>query len=176
MASELKYITFNTDMGWVGVLSSTKGLLSATLPQRSESEVRQLLGGSVNHADWSPRLFEDLMQRLKIYFTGHWTTFPDELDLSEATPFQREVWEITRLIPYDETRSYSWIAEQIKRPEAARAAGQALARNPLAIIVPCHRVIASDGRLCGFGGGLELKKRLLNLEASASIKQVLPER
>ena len=169
MDSKLKYITFNTDMGWVGVLSSANGLLSATLPQRSESEARQLLGDSVNHANWSPYLFEDLMQRLKIYFSGHWITFPDELDLSDATPFQRAVWEITRLIPYGKTRSYSWIAEQIKRPEAVRAVGQALGRNPLAIIVPCHRVIASDGRLCGFGGGLDLKKRLLNLEASASV-------
>jgi len=132
MTGELKYITFNTDMGWLGILGSAKGLLGTTLPQHSAQEVRQLLGDRVNHAVWSPRLFEDLMERLRIYFSGHEATFPDELDLSRATAFQRKVWEITRLIPYGETRSYSWVAEQ-------------LGRNPLPIIVPCHRVTATNG-------------------------------
>ncbi len=167
MSGELKYITFNTDMGWVGILASAKGLLDTTLPQRSAQETHQLLGESVNQATWSPRLFDDLMERLKVYFSGRKAAFPDELDLSGATPFQREVWEATRLIPYGETRSYLWVAEQIKKPGAARAVGQALGRNPLAVIVPCHRVVASDGTLGGFGGGLEMKRRLLCLEASA---------
>ncbi|GAI83323.1 unnamed protein product, partial [marine sediment metagenome] len=96
---ELKYITFNTNMGWVGMLASAKGLLGTTLPQRSAQEACQLLGDSVSHAIWSPHLFKDLMERLKVYFSGHRTTFPDKLNLSRATHFQREVWEITRLIP-----------------------------------------------------------------------------
>ncbi len=170
MSGELKYVTFNTDMGWVGILASAKGLLGTTLSQPSAQEAHQLLGDSVNQATWSPRLFDDLMERLKIYFSGHRATFPDELDLSQATPFQRQVWEITRLIPYGETRSYSWVAEQIKRPGAVRAVGQALGRNPLPIIVPCHRVVASDGRLGGFSGGMEMKRYLLWLEASANIR------
>jgi len=169
MSEKLKYITFSTDMGWVGMLASAKGLLSTTLPQPSIDGVRHLLGDSVNHAIWSPHLFKDLMERLKVYFSGHRTTFPDELDLSRATHFQREVWEITRLIPYGETRSYAWVAEQIKKPRAMRAVGQALSKNPLPIIVPCHRVVASDGKLCGFGGGVEMKRYLLFLETSASI-------
>jgi len=106
------------------------------------------------------------VERLKVYFSGGKVSFPDELDLSGATSFQREVCEITRLIPYGETRTYLWVAEQIKRPRAARAVGQALGRNPLPIIVPCHRVIASDGGLGGFGGGVEMKSHLLRLEAS----------
>jgi len=109
------------------------------------------------------------MQRLRIYFSGHRATFPDELDLSRATPFQREVWEITRLIPYGKTRSYSWVAEQVKKPKAARAVGQAMSRNPLPIIIPCHRVLNIDGKLGGFGGGLEMKRHLLDLEASVNI-------
>ncbi len=168
MSGELKYITFNTDMGWVGILASAKGLLDTTLPQRSAQEAHQLLGESINQASWSPRLFDDLMERLKVYFSGGKAAFPDELDLSGATPFQREVWEATRLIPYGETRSYLWVAEQIKKPGAARAVGQALGRNPLAIIVPCHRVVASDGGLGGFGGGVEMKQDLLHLEAGTS--------
>jgi len=170
MTQQLNYTIFNTDMGWVGMLSSAKGLLGTTLPQLSVEEVRQLLGNSVNQATCSPHRFDNLMERLKVYFSGHRTTFPDKLDLSRATHFQREVWEITRLIPHGKTRSYAWIAEQIKKPKAMRAVGQALSKNPLPIIVPCHRVVASDGKLGGFRGGVEMKRCLLSLEASASTR------
>ncbi len=170
MTGDLKYITFSTDTDWIGILSSAKGLLGTTLPQRSAQEACQLLGDSVSYATWSPHLFKDLMEHLKVYFSGHRTTFPDKLDLSRATHFQREVWEITRLIPYGETRSYAWVAEQIKKPRAVRAVGQALGKNPLPIIVPCHRVVDSNGKLSGFSGGVEMKRHLLSLEASASIR------
>ena len=170
MTGELEYITFNTKMGWVGVLGSAKGLLCFALPQSSAQEARRLLGDSVNQATLSPRRFEDLMERLRAYFSGHKVDFPDELDLSAATAFQCQVWEITRLIPYGETRSYAWVAEQIKRPKAARAVGQALGRNPLPVIVPCHRVLNTDGKLGGFSEGLEMKRQLLFLESSASIR------
>ena len=166
MTGELKYIVFNTNMGWVGILGSTKGLVRTTLPQHSAQEARQLLGNEVNYAVWSPNLFDGLIKRFKTYFRGDKIAFLDKLDLS-ATPFQCQVWEITRLIPYGETRSYAWVAEQIKSPKAVRAVGQALARNPLPIIVPCHRVVTTNGRLGGFSGGGEMKKRLLHLEASA---------
>ena len=169
MTDNLKYITFKTDMGWIGISGSTKGLLRITLPQPSVDEVRQLLGDSVNRAIRSHQLFDDLMKRLKSYFSGHRITFPDKLDLSQGTHFQREVWENTKLIPYGETRSYAWVAEQIKKPRATRAVGQALGKNPLPIIVPCHRVVASNGKLGGFGGGVEMKRYLLSLEASTSI-------
>jgi len=152
----------------VGILGSDKGLLRTTLPQHSAQEAHQLLGNRVNHAVWSHNLFDGLVERLKTYFSGGKVAFPDKLDLSGATPFQRKVWEVTRLIPYGETRSYTWVAEQVKKPQARRAVGQALARNPLPIIIPCHRVVSSDGRLGGFSGGVEIKKRLLRLEASAS--------
>jgi len=167
---ELRYITFNTNIGWIGILGSANGLLGTILPQPSVHEVRQLLGDSVSYATWSPHLFKDLMERLKVYFSGHKVAFPDKLDLSRATHFQREVWELTRLIPYGETRSYAWVAEQIKKPQAVRAVGQALSKNPLPIVVPCHRVVASDGKLGGFSGGVEMKRHLLSLEASANIR------
>jgi len=170
VTGELRYITFDTNMGWMGLLGSVKGLLRITLPQPSVHEVRQLLGDSVSHTTWSPHLFKDLMERLKLYLSGFRTTFPDELDLSRATHFQREVWEITRLIPYSETRSYAWVAEQIKKPRAVRAVGQALARNPLPIIIPCHRVLTNDSKLGGYSGGVEMKKYLLSLEVPASIR------
>jgi len=170
MTQQLNYIIFNTDMGWVGILGSAKGLLRTTLPHPTAQEIRQLLGDSKNQASRSPHLFADLMQRLKLYFGGHKVNFPDRLDLSGATAFQRKVWETTRLIPYGETRSYAWVAEQIEQPRALRAVGQALGRNPLPIIVPCHRVVASNGKPGGFTGGIEVKKRLLYLEGSAVIR------
>lgn len=152
------------------MLASADGLMATTLPQSSAEEASRLLGIGVNQAVFSPESFADLVERFKVYFTGGKVNFPDELDLSGATPFQHRVWESTRLIPYGETRSYLWVARQIGKPGAVRAVGQALGKNPLAIIVPCHRVIASDGGLGGFGGGVEMKKYLLRLENSVGFR------
>ena len=160
----------NTRLGRVGILGSAKGLAGTKLPQPSVRQIHQLLRNKVNQSTWSPYLVENLLDRLKTYFAGCEVTFPDELDLSGATPFQCEVWQATRLIPYGETRSYAWIAEQIGKPGAARAVGQALARNPLPVIVPCHRVVTNDGKLGGFSRGLKMKKYLLALEASAKVR------
>ena len=152
----------------MGILGSAKGLLRTTLPHPSAEEARQLLGNSLNYATWSRHQFQDIVPRLRTCFAGRKETFPDELDLHEASSFQRQVWNITRLIPYGEIRSYAWVSEQIKRPEAVRAVGQALASNPLPVIIPCHRVVASDGKLGGYSGGAEMKRRLLYLEEAAS--------
>ncbi len=166
MTGELKYTISNVGTGWVGILGSSRGLVRVTLPLPSAQEAKQQLGGGVNYAIQAPRLFEDLVERLKAYFGGHRVSFPDELDLSPATAFQRQVWEITRLIPYGETRSYSWVAEQMGKDGAVRAVGRALGRNPLPIITPCHRVVEKGGKLGGYSGGVEIKKELLRLEAS----------
>jgi methylated-DNA-[protein]-cysteine S-methyltransferase len=169
VGSELKYVTFDTDLGWVSILASNNGLLKATLPQRSSQEALDLLGTEAREAVWSPNGFADLTERLRGYFLGKRVAFPDKLDLAKATPFQRLVWEKTRLIPYAETRTYLWVAKQVGNSLAVRAVGQALGSNPLAIIVPCHRVIASDGRLGGFDGGIEMKRYLLWLEMKTSL-------
>lgn len=152
----------------MGVLASETGLLRVTFPRDSASEAEEQLGGSINQADNSSQLFEDLIKRLGAYYDGHQVDFPDKLDLSAATAFQREVWAASRLIPYGETRSYTWVAEQIGKPKAVRAVGQALGRNPLPVIVPCHRVLAIDGAIGGFSGGLEMKRFLLRLERSSA--------
>ncbi|MBM4433040.1 MAG: methylated-DNA--[protein]-cysteine S-methyltransferase [Chloroflexi bacterium] len=164
---ELKYTVFETAMGWIGILGSAEGLLGTTLPQHSAEEAHQLFGENAKFATLSHGIFEDLTERFKAYFSGKRVTFPDRLDFGGATAFRRGVWERTRLIPYGETRSYLWIAESIGKAGAARGVGQALARNPLPIVVPCHRVVTSDGGLGGFRGGLEMKRHLLWLEASA---------
>ena len=166
MEESLKYVVFNTEMGWVSILSSGKGLVRTTLPQTSIGEALNMLGEPISRAEHSPDYFGELQERLQCYFSGHRISFPDELDLSGTTPFQRLVWETTKLIPYGETRSYGWVAAYLRKPGAVRAVGQALSRNPLPIIIPCHRVIQSNGGLGGFtgGGGLETKIKLLALE------------
>ena len=151
-------------------MGSSAGLVRTTLPQPSQREVYSWLGDSVSRATLSSPHFEGLRERFQAYFSGNRVDFPDELDLSGATPFQRSVWQTARLIPYGQTRSYAWLAGQAGSPGAARAVGQALGRNPLPIIIPCHRVLASNGGLGGFSGGLEMKRFLLNLE-----KAVIPE-
>jgi len=169
MTQELFYTVFHPNAGWVGLLGSTTGLLRATLPQSSEQEACRLLGNNLNHAVLSPHRFKDIIEHFRAYFTGHSADFPDRLDLSGATPFQRRVWQAARLIPCGETRSYAWVAGQIGKPKATRAVGQALGRNPLPIIIPCHRVLAADGGLGGFSGGIAAKKFLLSLEGAATI-------
>jgi methylated-DNA-[protein]-cysteine S-methyltransferase len=164
----MEYIVFSIGKGWIAILGSIRGLVSITMPQSSAQEALNILGEVVNHASPSSERFKDLIQRLKDYFGGKKVSFPDKLDLSKATPFQRQVWQVTRLIPYGETRSYLWVAEQIDNPKAMQAVGQALARNPLPIIIPCHRVVKSNGKLGGFTGGVEMKRRLLNIEAAAT--------
>ena len=170
MTQQPNYIIFNTEMGWIGILGSATGLLRTTLPHPSAQEIRRIFSDSIKHATLSPHLFKDLIERLRLYFGGHKAGFPDKLDLSQATTFQCKVWETTRLIPYGETRSYAWVAEQTGKSGATRAVGQALAKNLLPIIIPCHRVVASDGQLGGFTGGVEIKRLLLSLEASAAVR------
>jgi methylated-DNA-[protein]-cysteine S-methyltransferase len=118
-----------------------------------------------NRADWSvdPRAFNDAVDQLGAYFAGELTDFDIELDL-RGTNFQQRVWKALLTIPYGETRSYGEIAEQIGVPGAARAVGLANGHNPIAIVVPCHRVIGASGSLTGYGGGLDRKRTLLELE------------
>ncbi|HEX9897208.1 MAG TPA: methylated-DNA--[protein]-cysteine S-methyltransferase [Dehalococcoidales bacterium] len=167
MDNGLRYTVFNTSQGWMGCLSSTVGLQRITLPQSTPQHAIEMMGGTAEQAVWSPDSFIDIIHSLTEYFSGKRSQFSGELDYGQATPFQKQVWEATRAIPYGETRSYSWVANRIGKPAAVRAVGQALGKNPLPIIVPCHRVIASNGTLCGFGGGLEMKRNLLRLEGAS---------
>lgn len=158
------YTTLETDLGWVALVASAAGLQRVVLPQTTRSIALQRalegLGGAV--AD-SPA-FGDLPERMRRYFQGQRVRFDDRLDAGHGTAFLREVWEASRGIPYGETRSYSWVAGCAGRPRAARAVGWAMSRNPVPIVVPCHRVVKKDGGLGGFGGGLDMKRRLLELE------------
>lgn len=116
---------------------------------------------------WEPRddAFGSAVEQLAAYFVGELTEFELELQLL-GTEFQRRVWAALQSIPYGETRSYGAIAAQLGTPGASRAVGLANGRNPIGIIVPCHRVIGASGGLTGYGGGLDRKRLLLDLERS----------
>ncbi|MFF0740081.1 methylated-DNA--[protein]-cysteine S-methyltransferase [Streptomyces sp. NPDC004111] len=107
--------------------------------------------------------FPEVVAQLNAYFAGELTEFSLPVHLA-GTPFQRTVWEALRTIPYGETRTYGQLAEQLGRAGASRAVGLANGKNPISIVVPCHRVIGADGSLTGYGGGLERKRALLELE------------
>src|SRR4051812_3784879 len=107
--------------------------------------------------------------QLEQYLTGERTEFELAVEL-EGTPFERRVWDEVRAIPYGETATYAEIARRIGRPDACRAVGRANGRNPVALIVPCHRVIGSDGSLTGYAGGIEMKRALLDLERGSAAR------
>lgn len=111
-----------------------------------------------------PQPFSEVSRQLAEYFDGEREAFDIELELA-GNPFERRVWQALLEIPYGHTVSYGQIAQALGVPTAARAVGLANGRNPIAVIVPCHRVIGADGSLTGYGGGLERKRLLLDLEA-----------
>lgn len=110
-------------------------------------------------------VMRETLAQLRAYFAGDLRVFDVPLEVV-GTDFQKRVWRALRTIPFGETRSYSQVAGQIGSPRAVRAVGAANGRNPIPIIVPCHRVIGASGGLVGFGGGLEWKRFLLGLEAN----------
>lgn len=116
--------------------------------------------------DVSP--FAEAEEQLEAYFAGELKEFTLELRLL-GTPFQRRVWEQLRKIPYGETRSYGQLADLLGNSGASRAVGLANGRNPIGIVVPCHRVVGANGGLTGYGGGLERKQRLLDFESAAAL-------
>ena len=113
-------------------------------------------------------LFAEAEEQLEAYFASELKEFTVPLRL-HGTPFQRTVWAELRKIPYGETRSYGDLAETLGNPGASRAVGLANGKNPIGIIVPCHRVVGADGSLTGYGGGLDRKKRLLDFENGTAL-------
>jgi len=151
----------------IHIAASNRGLLRLSL-NRNDEEFLAELARIVPSAAWwrdeqHPLLLEAAGQ-LQAYFRGELRQFDLRLEV-RGTAFQRKVWRALRRIPYGETRSYKEIARQIGSPTATRAVGGANGKNPIAIVIPCHRVIAADGSLGGFGSGLAVKKLLLELEA-----------
>ena len=161
----MNHTIFATEFGWVAIARSEQGLSLVTLPQPDRDKALEYIAGVVPQSVVDFYLFGDLITRFQAYFKGERVDFPYALDLTGTTTFQQAVWKATLSIPYGETRTYGWVAKEIGIPRAGRAVGQALGRNPFPIVVPCHRIVSSDGSLGGFSNGLEMKRRLLALES-----------
>ena len=163
--TSLKYHIQQLPSGWIGLVSGENGLRRATL-KPTPQEVMEDLGSDAEEAEHDPDYFSGVVGRLIRYSEGDLEALDDiELDLDGAPPFFRAAWRACRTIPPGETRSYRWLAAEAGNPLALRAAGQAMARNRFSLIIPCHRVISSDGGLGGYGGGgLGVKARLLQME------------
>jgi methylated-DNA-[protein]-cysteine S-methyltransferase len=157
--SERSYVTVKSPVGILTLVATTIGLSELWFDKPAAREVQRAIGAS------SPRnaMLAQSARQLREYFAGARTRFDVPLDMS-GTEFQRRAWLALLEIPFGETRTYANHASRIGRPRAVRAVGAANGRNPIAIIVPCHRLVGSDGSLTGFGGGLPAKAWLLALE------------
>ena len=153
-----------TPLGWVAAVTRSGRLIATSLPQPTSEEAIAACG-----VEAAPGRADDLLAALagdlRRYFDGQpvdLAIYP--VDVAGLPPFHRRVLLAARRIPYGEVRTYGWLAKHAGRPRAARAAGQAMSTNPLPLVIPCHRVIGAGGALTGFGGGLALKRALLELE------------
>lgn len=166
MATGLRFYLCETRLGWMGLVFSDKGLKASTFfcPTR-EAALREAMELGAE-APASEAEAGDLPRKLQAYAEGQPVIFDNDIDWSGVTPFRRQVLEEVRRIPPGETRSYRGLAERVGKPAAMRAVGQVMATNPLPIIIPCHRVLASDGGLGGYGHSLEMKETLLRLEGA----------
>ena len=160
-----KYHLVELPMGWMVLLAGEEGLKRASL-KPSPQEALEDFGTDLDGADEEPGAFTHAVKCLHRYAAGDMRALDQiALDFSTVTPFFHAAWNACRSIPPGETRSYAWLAAEAGSPLAVRAAGQAMARNRFSLIIPCHRVIASDGGLGGYGGGgLGVKARLLQME------------
>ena len=160
------YDRFATPIGQLTVVKSERGVCYIDLPSGDMARVeawvrRHFPGESLGPA---PAPFQRERRELREYAHGQRTHFTFSFD-HRNTPFSHRVLEEVRRVPYGETATYRDIARRVGRPRAARAVGQALAANPLALLIPCHRIVGADGSLTGYGGGLTLKQQLLRLES-----------
>src|ERR1700722_7949701 len=151
-------------LGKLKLVASETGLIA--ILWENDNPRRVPLTGLVEDND--RKILVETERQLKEYFSGKRNEFSIPLDM-RGTAFQKDVWRALQAIPFGTTLSYGQIAKQLGRPTASRAVGAANGRNPISIVVPCHRVIGSAGKLTGFAGGLDAKAHLLNLETSSRL-------
>jgi methylated-DNA-[protein]-cysteine S-methyltransferase len=164
-AGTIYYATMDSPWGKMLLADKGKGLflLKLNIDKSSKSEDFTEEDGNIKISR-NDAYFESLKQQLNEYFEGKRTQFDWELDISTGTEFQQKVWQAMKKIPYGKSLSYGELARKIGKPKASRAVGNACAKNPIPILIPCHRVLGSQGKLGGFSAGLMIKKALLDRE------------
>lgn len=162
----MRFTAIDTPFGAVGIVATEAGVCRLVLGRGKAVDMRRRLADELPDAGHEARLLPALQARLREYFAGKPVRFSSPLDLSVVTAFQRKVLTACAAIGYGQVMTYGELAHRIGRPQAARAVGHALGRNPVPLLIPCHRVIGSDGGLRGFSAeqGLALKRKLLELE------------
>ncbi|MCX7762919.1 MAG: methylated-DNA--[protein]-cysteine S-methyltransferase [Candidatus Kryptonium sp.] len=162
--------SFETIIGIIYIASSEKGVCKISLTLDAAEEFKTWIKKYFNETEIveSRKENKEAIEQIKLYLARKLKKFDLELDII-GTDFQKKVWYETMRIPYGETLTYSELARRIRKPNSQRAVGNALASNPLPIVVPCHRVIASDGSLGGYTGGIKIKEFLLGLEGARDI-------
>jgi len=170
MGEELVSCVFEVaGWGWIGLVASERGVRGLILPRKTREEA---LAALREHHPQTPLverhpLLDEVQRQVTAYLEGESREFTVPVDLRGHTSFALSVWSVSTQIGYGETRAYRWIAEQIGGGGAGiyQAVGSALGANPVPLIIPCHRVVGSDGSLHGYAGGLDMKGRLLALES-----------
>ena len=160
MNHTVEYIFYNSVLGNILLIAFSNALCG--LYFEGQKDYPKVLNG--HHNEKNPILMEAHKQ-LKLYFDKKSTTFNVKLDIRMGTIFQIQVWHALMSIPYGSTVSYKQLSIKLQMPKATRAVANAIAKNPISIIIPCHRIIGSDGSLTGYAAGLERKKQLLELES-----------
>lgn len=155
----------DTPVGPLLLAASSRGLCAVSFGSSLDDFLRRVERRGFRPAP-SPERVQEAVTQLREYFAGRRRRFDMAVDLAGQTPFQRQVLEATARVPAGSVASYGEIARAIGRPRATRAVGSALGQNPVPIVVPCHRIIGSDGGLRGYGGGLDIKEKLLRLEGA----------
>ena len=166
MPSDLMFHLCETERGWVGLVISPHGLRATTLLRSTRDEtLREVMEqGATSPA--SDADLADLPERICALASGKYENLAVQVDWNGVTGFRRAVMEETMRIPAGQTLSYGAVAERVGYPRAARAVGRVMATNPLPLVVPCHRVVGSNGSLTGYGGGLHVKEALLRAEGA----------
>ncbi len=171
MTDIIHYSCLDSPFGPVFISKTIKGVCFINLSKISEAEFQSLLRKRFRKKPIrNDKKLKSVINELSDYFKGNHVNFKSILDLNIGTEFQKKVWNKIHEIPYGELRTYKWIASEIGNLKAVRAVGNAVGKNPVPPIIPCHRVIRTDGNLGGFSSGISLKKWLLRLE-----KQFLPD-
>ncbi len=166
----VRYTCLETAWGPLAFAATDAGVCGLILPMTSQQAVEQEIGRRWPGAERHDRLMPEIRKRAVAYFAGERVVFEAPLDLSGLSDFAQSVLRRCQAIPYGETCTYGQLAEAVGRTGAARAVGGVMARNPIPLIIPCHRVLARGGGLCGFSGsgGLKTKARMLELEGRGS--------
>ena len=157
------YTDIDSPMGTLWAAKSNKGLIRLNLPCTEEKFLKELAPQITTEPEYRPSKLDQLSLWLEDYFKEKDTKFKGTFDL-RGTDFQKKVWKAIYRIPYGKLTSYGRLAKNIKKPNAARAVGNAVGENPICIIIPCHRVVWNNGGIGGFGNGLHRKRFLLNIE------------